>query len=243
MASWPSHTKLTMPSLSPTMQEGVIVRWFKKEGDAVKPGDTLFEVETDKATVGYEVQEDIVLAKILAPEGGAALAVGKPVAIMVDEAKDVAAFSNYTESPEASDSKPAAPKTEEPVPKNAAPKQEASQEPAKPKAVGDRVIASPLARLLSEELSVDLLKLEGTGPDGRIIKADVMEAHKKQVEEAKKPAGKEQAKPQVPAPSIGYRDVPHSGIRKVIASRLLEAKLKIPHYYLSADCEMDSLLA
>eukprot|EP00359_Climacostomum_virens_P001776 CAMPEP_0204899348 /NCGR_PEP_ID=MMETSP1397-20131031/1802_1 /ASSEMBLY_ACC=CAM_ASM_000891 /TAXON_ID=49980 /ORGANISM="Climacostomum Climacostomum virens, Strain Stock W-24" /LENGTH=414 /DNA_ID=CAMNT_0052067299 /DNA_START=201 /DNA_END=1445 /DNA_ORIENTATION=+ len=227
------------------MQEGVIVKWFKKEGEAAKPGEILFEVETDKATVGYEVQEDIVLAKILAQEGGAALAVGQPVAIIVDDAADVAAFSNYTEAQGSAPPAKEPSKQEAPAaPEKAATKtvEPQNEKPSKAKADGDRVFASPLAKLLSAELNVNLNSLTGTGPHNRIVKADVIEAHEKSVQEAKKTTVKEESKaPQVPA-SVTYRDVPHSQIRKVIASRLQEAKSTIPHFYLSADVEMDALL-
>jgi pyruvate dehydrogenase E2 component (dihydrolipoamide acetyltransferase) len=224
------------------MEEGVIVRWMKKEGETAKPGDILFEVETDKATVGYEIQDDVVLAKILAPEGGAALAVGQPVAILVDEASDVAAFANYSAG--AASDAPSAPSPAKSAPSKeaqAAPDAPAKQsEPEKSAPRRDRIFASPLARTLSEELKVDLNGLQGTGPNGRIIKADVTEASTAKSKTDKLPS-KEPVKSSLP-PSVSYRDIPHSSIRRVIANRLLEAKLTIPHYYLSADCELEALL-
>ncbi|XP_009372395.2 dihydrolipoyllysine-residue acetyltransferase component 3 of pyruvate dehydrogenase complex, mitochondrial isoform X2 [Pyrus x bretschneideri] len=243
-AGLPPHQEIGMPSLSPTMSEGNIARWLKKEGDKVSPGEVLCEVETDKATVEMECMEDGYLAKIVRPDGTQGIKVGEVIAITVEEEDDIAKFKDYTPSASGA-SASAAKESSEPTP----PKKEVVAEPvtspepkvSKPSAApvaspsGDRLFASPLARSLAEEHKVPLSSIKGTGPDGSIVKADV--------EEYLASRGKEAPKAKGAAPAaLDYTDIPHSQIRKITASRLLFSKQTIPHYYLTVDTCVDRLM-
>jgi pyruvate dehydrogenase E2 component (dihydrolipoamide acetyltransferase) len=241
----PPHQELGMPSLSPTMMEGNVVRWLKKEGDKVSPGEVLCEIETDKATVEMECMEEGYLAKIVHGDGAKEIKVGEVIAITVEEEEDIAKFKDY--KPSASDaeagavegsSAPATPKkevVEEPI---------SSPEPktSKPTAASpaeDRVFSSPLARKLAEEHNVPLSSIKGTGPNATIVKADIEEylaSHGKEVS-----AAPPTAKAATPA-ALDYTDIPHSQIRKITASRLLFSKQTIPHYYLTVDTCVDKLI-
>lgn len=237
----PPHQEIGMPSLSPTMTEGNIARWLKKEGDKVSPGEVLCEVETDKATVEMECMEEGYLAKILRGDGSSGIQVGEIIAITVEEEGDAAKFKDYSPSP-SSDAAPAPQAPSAPTP----PKEEVSATPAEPKvskpsvpsSSGDRIFASPLARKLAEDHNVSLSKIKGTGPDGRIVKADI--------EDYLASSGKEVSQaPKVDATTVAgldYTDIPHSQIRKVTASRLLQSKQTIPHYYLTVDTCVDKLM-
>ncbi|BFG24227.1 hypothetical protein CerSpe_105010 [Prunus speciosa] len=242
-AALPPHQELGMPSLSPTMSEGNIARWLKKEGDKVSPGEVLCEVETDKATVEMESMEDGYLAKIVRGDGTQGIKVGEVIAITVEDEEDIAKFKDYT--PSASGAGAAAAKeSPEPTP----PKKEVVVEPvtspepkvSKPSAAapsGDRIFASPLARNLAEEHKVPLSSIKGTGPDGSIVKADVEEYLASRGKEAPKAKGGAPA-----ASALDYTDIPHSQIRKITASRLLLSKQTIPHYYLTVDTCVDRLM-
>eukprot|EP00358_Blepharisma_japonicum_P002492 CAMPEP_0202946330 /NCGR_PEP_ID=MMETSP1395-20130829/9144_1 /ASSEMBLY_ACC=CAM_ASM_000871 /TAXON_ID=5961 /ORGANISM="Blepharisma japonicum, Strain Stock R1072" /LENGTH=397 /DNA_ID=CAMNT_0049646863 /DNA_START=164 /DNA_END=1357 /DNA_ORIENTATION=- len=212
------------------MTQGTIVKWLKKEGDKIKAGEIMFEVETDKATLGFEVQDDVYLAKIIEPEGSANIPLGKPVAILVDSSGDVAAFKNY--SPTQENVAPEKIKAE--VKEVKAPIKE---EPKESPIISDRVFISPLAKKISKENNFDYTKVAGTGPHGRIVKDDIIQAL----------SATPQPEPTIQTPqetrAEGFKDIPHSSIRKVIAKRLLESKLTIPHYYLSIDCATDTLNA
>ncbi|KDP40740.1 hypothetical protein JCGZ_24739 [Jatropha curcas] len=236
----PPHQAIGMPSLSPTMTEGNIARWLKKEGDKVSPGEVLCEVETDKATVEMECMEEGFLAKIIKGDGSKEIKVGEIIAITVEDEDDIAKFKDY--SPSASDGADAAKEpssTPPPPPKKEvveesvrSPEPKISQPSAAPS--GDRIFASPLARKLAQENNVPLSSIKGTGPDGHIIKADV--------EDYLASSGKEvSAKAPKPA-ALDYVDIPHSQIRKVTASRLLFSKQTIPHYYLTVDTCVDKLI-
>lgn len=213
------------------MEKGTIAKWNKKVGDKLKPGDILVEVETDKATVGYEITDEGYLAKILLQEGAADVKLGVPIAVIVDESKDVPSFVDFQPAAEAAPA-PAAPTSEKP--KEEAKAATASQ-PAK---ASDRVFISPIAKRISVEKGVSLAGVPGTGPSGRIVKADVLSAAEKQ----QAPKAAVPAVSAVPAARAGYKDIPHSSIRKVIAERLLQSKQTIPHYYITMDCEVDKLL-
>lgn len=232
-AALPDHQVLGMPLLSPTMTKGTIAKWNKKVGDRLKPGDILVEVETDKATVGYEVTDEGYLAKILLQDGAADVELGVPIAVIVDDAKAVPSFTDF---------KPAA--AAAPAPTAAAPAQEKPKEEAKAAApqaakASDRVFISPIAKRISAEQGVSLTGVSGTGPNGRIIKADVLSAAERQAAKAAAPAPVVSV---APAARAGYKDIPHSSIRKIIAERLLQSKQTIPHYYITVDCEVDKLL-
>ncbi|KAF8750599.1 hypothetical protein HU200_012342 [Digitaria exilis] len=236
-ADLPPHQEIGMPSLSPTMTEGNIAKWLKKEGDKVAPGEVLCEVETDKATVEMECMEEGYLAKIIHGDGAKEIKVGEIIAITVEEEGDIEKFKDYKPSssaePAPAESKaqpePSQPKVEEKEPSKTpepkAPKiEEASQS-------GDRIFASPLARKLAEDNNVPLSSVKGTGPDGRILKADIEDYLAK--------GGQREA---FAAPGLGYVDIPNAQIRKVTANRLLQSKQTIPHYYLTVDARVDKLV-
>ena len=224
----PDHQVLGMPLLSPTMTKGTIAKWNKKVGDKLKPGDILVEVETDKATVGYEITDEGYLAKILLQEGATDVELGVPIAVIVDESKSVPSFVDFKAT--AGPAPAATPAPEKP-------KEEAKTVTASsPAKTSDRVFISPIAKRISTEQGVSLAGVSGTGPSGRIIKADVLSAAEKKQQAPKA------AVPAVPAARAGYKDIPHSSIRKVIAERLLQSKQTIPHYYITVDCEVDKLL-
>ncbi|KAF3450574.1 hypothetical protein FNV43_RR06663 [Rhamnella rubrinervis] len=241
-AGLPPHQEIGMPSLSPTMTEGNIARWLKKEGDKVSTGDVLCEVETDKATVEMECMEEGYLAKIVHGDGAKEIKVGEVIAITVEDEEDIAKFKDYT--PSSSDSAAGDKPSTAPTP----PKEEEVKEPvtsaepkvSKPSAAnssGDHTFASPLARNLAEENNVPLSSIKGTGADGLIVKADIedyLATRGKQV-----PAAAYKTKD---APALDYSDLPHSQIRKITASRLLFSKQTIPHYYLTVDTCVDKLM-
>ncbi|KZV58805.1 dihydrolipoamide acetyltransferase component of pyruvate dehydrogenase [Dorcoceras hygrometricum] len=242
-AGLPPHQEIGMPSLSPTMTEGNIARWLKKEGDKVSTGEVLCEVETDKATVEMECMEEGYLAKILRGDGSSGIKVGEVIAITVEEEEDVAKFKDYT--PSASDAAPAPTAPSPPPP----PKKEtkeglvASQEPkasepTAPSSGGDRIFASPLAKKLAEDHNISLSNIRGTGPGGRIVKADIedyLASHGKEDSQAHKVD-------KTTSGALNYTDIPHTQIRKITASRLLQSKQTIPHYYLTVDTCVDNLM-
>ncbi|HEU0284759.1 MAG TPA: pyruvate dehydrogenase complex dihydrolipoamide acetyltransferase [Sphingomicrobium sp.] len=251
-------TELKMPALSPTMEEGTLAKWLVKEGDEVKSGDILAEIETDKATMEFEAVDEGKIAKILVPEGTDGVKVGAPIAILAGEGEDVSAAA-----PKADTAPAEAPKAATPAPKaDETPKSAPAQAPvetpaappqpaAAPRAEGDRVKASPLARRLAQAQNIDLNALQGTGPGGRIVRADIDAAVGKAPAAA--PAGAPAA---AAAPALGghavlpgpiEQTIPHeaiklSNIRKTIARRLTESKQQIPHIYLTVDIQLDALL-
>ncbi|EEF41039.1 dihydrolipoyllysine-residue acetyltransferase component 2 of pyruvate dehydrogenase complex, mitochondrial [Ricinus communis] len=233
----PPHQEIGMPSLSPTMTEGNIARWLKKEGDKISPGEVLCEVETDKATVEMECMEEGFLAKIIKGDGSKEIKVGEVIAITVEDEEDIGKFKDY--SPSVSDGAAAA-SPPPPSKKEVAEETVSSPEPktSKPSAAssGDRIFASPLAKKLAEDHNVTLSSIKGTGPDGHIVKADI--------EDYLASRGKEVSAttPKATAASIDYVDIPHTQIRKVTASRLLLSKQTIPHYYLTVDTRVDKLM-
>jgi len=238
--------ELKMPALSPTMEEGTLAKWLVKEGDEVKSGDILAEIETDKATMEFEAVDEGKIAKILVPEGTDGVKVGAPIAIMAGDGESV----DTSAAPKA-DTAPAAPPkaTPEPkadaTPKAASPPQAPVETPAAPpqpaRAEGDRVKASPLARRLAQAQNIDLSSLQGSGPGGRIVRADIDAAVGKAPASA--PAAKPAAAPAAPVSTeIPHEAVKLSNMRKTIARRLTEAKQTIPHYYLTVDIQLDALL-
>ena len=244
----PDHKKIPLPALSPTMEHGTIVSWQKKEGDQLAEGDLLCEIETDKATMGFETPEEGYLAKILIPEGEKDVPIGKLLCIIVENQEDVSAFANF--KPEeggdvaASAAKEAPKAVEEPAPATAPPpvvekpkEQPAVSMPAAPvpAARGGRVAATPYAKKLAAEKGVDLSSLAGSGPGGRILAADVSAASEGSatfVQSATGAMGEEPA----------FIDIPLSNMRSTIAKRLLESKTTIPHYYLTSEIMIDDLL-
>ncbi|XVE51911.1 hypothetical protein DITRI_Ditri02bG0078300 [Diplodiscus trichospermus] len=242
-AGLPPHQEIGMPSLSPTMTEGNIARWLKKEGDKVNPGEVLCEVETDKATVEMECMEEGYLAKIIKGDGSKEIKVGEIIAITVEEEEDIAKFKDY--SPSASVSAAPAAKTPAAPP----PKQEPVEQPvssAEPKTSKpisppskDRIFASPLARKMAEDHKVPLSSIKGTGPDGHIVKADIEDYLASREKQVSAPTTRTK---DAKFAALDYVDIPHSQIRKVTASRLLFSKQTIPHYYLTVDTCVDKLM-
>ncbi len=243
LSSFPAHEVMTMPALSPTMVEGTLVAWKKAVGDEISAGDVLAEIETDKATMEWEAQEDGVLAQILVAEGTAGVRVGAPVFVQVEDAAELGAFASFTaadavvdgagggESPavaEPASSVPDAPKPAAQVVTRAPPAPASVGAPAA--SGGARVVASPYARKLAASNGVSLHALHGSGPNGRIVAADVLGA----------PAAAAGASASVTSP---FTDIENSNIRKIIAQRLLESKQQIPHYYLSTTCRVDTVTA
>lgn len=240
--------EILMPALSPTMSEGTLARWLKNEGDAVKSGDIIAEIETDKATMEFEAVDEGTIGKILIPGGTAGVKVNQPIAILLEEGEDSSAIGNAGSKPAA------APAAAAPAPVAPAVASAATSAPAAASHGGSRVFASPLAKRLAAEGGIDLKLVKGSGPHGRIVKADVEQAIKGGVKAAPAPAAAAAA-PVVakvaaaaPAPVAAspfepaFVELPNSTMRKVIAKRLTEAKSTIPHFYLSIDCEVDALL-
>jgi len=254
-------TNILMPALSPTMTEGTLARWLKKEGETIKAGDVIAEIETDKATMEVEAVDEGVLGRILVQDGTEGVKVNDPIAVLVNagEAVPEAATTPATAAKPASAAPaasvtappPAPSPTSSPVPASA-PSPAASLAPAATAspppnghAAGDRVFASPLARRMASQAGIDLSGLKGSGPNGRIVRADIETAQKGGSVAAATPAAASPA-PRAPAPAAAiaapHKLVPHSSIRKVIARRLTEAKSSIPHFYVSMDIEIDALI-
>jgi pyruvate dehydrogenase E2 component (dihydrolipoamide acetyltransferase) len=241
--------ELKMPALSPTMEEGTLAKWLVKEGDAVKSGDILAEIETDKATMEFEAVDEGTIAKIVVPDGTDGVKVGAVIAVMAGEGEDAAAAASAPakEAPraEAPAPKPEAPKAEAPA--AASPPAPAPAPAPAPKSDGDRVKASPLARRLAEAQGIDLAALQGSGPGGRIVKADIDGAAGRPAAPAPSAPAAAPAATHAAAPAVVETDIPHeeiklSNMRKTIARRLTEAKQTIPHIYLTVDIQLDALL-
>ncbi len=239
---------LKMPALSPTMEEGTLAKWLVKEGDTVASGDLLAEIETDKATMEFEAVDEGVIAKILIAEGTDNVKVGEVIAIIAAEGEEVG------DAPAAA--APAPTPTPAPAPEakaEAAPAPAPSPTPAAASSGDDRIKASPLAKRIAAAKGIDLSTIKGTGPGGRIVKADVEEAKPGEATAAAPqgtaPAAAAPAATPAPAaaPAPFTTDIPHeasklSNMRKTIARRLTEAKQTIPHIYLTVDVQLDKLL-
>jgi pyruvate dehydrogenase E2 component (dihydrolipoamide acetyltransferase) len=254
---------ILMPALSPTMEKGNLAKWLKKEGDKVKSGDIIAEIETDKATMEVEAIDDGTLAKIVVPEGTADVPVNQLIAVLAGEGEDAkaAAASAGSAAPApkpqaaASAPAPAAPKAEAPKPAPASAPAAQAAPVAAPAASGARVFASPLAKRLAKEAGIDVGRIAGSGPHGRVIARDVDAA--KSGQGLRAAPGAPAAAPAAPAiaPSMSdqqvralfeegsYEVVPHDGMRRTIAQRLTQSTQTIPHFYLTIDCNIGKLLA
>ena len=267
---------ILMPALSPTMEKGNLAKWVKKEGDKVKPGDVIAEIETDKATMEVEAVDEGVLAKIVVPEGTQDVPVNQLIAVLATEGEDAKAVAGGAGAAKPVAKAPPASATPTPVglaadrpspqgggkvtAQPSTPSSPLTGEVAARSAAGGgvsaasnggaaRIFASPLARRLAKESNIDLARLAGSGPHGRIVASDI-DLVKKGGAAMRAPAPG--AAPAIQAPSDAqiralyeegsYEFVPHDSIRKIIARRLVESKLTIPAYYLTIDCEIDSLL-
>ncbi|MEA1071848.1 pyruvate dehydrogenase complex dihydrolipoamide acetyltransferase [Sphingomonas sp. LY160] len=244
--------ELKMPALSPTMEEGTLAKWLVKEGDTVSSGDILAEIETDKATMEFEAVDEGTISKILVAEGSDGVKVGTPIAILSAEGES----ADAAPAPAAKQEEPA-PKAEAPAPAPpakgggetpAAPAAAAAATPAPAKQSGDRIKASPLARRLAEAQGIDLAGITGTGPGGRIVRADLGEGAggTAAAPRAAEPAPAASSAPAAPAKPF-ETDIPHeavklSNMRKTIARRLTESKQQVPHIYLTVDIQLDALL-
>jgi len=257
--------ELKMPALSPTMEEGTLAKWLVKEGDSVASGDILAEIETDKATMEFEAVDEGTIAKILVPEGSEGVKVGAPIAILAGEGEDASKIP----SPRRGEGQgEGAPKPDEPTSgrtpssqpsppggegAKAPPAPAPVETPAAPstpaRAEGKRVKASPLARRLAQAQNIDLASLQGSGPSGRIVRADIDAAAGKApvtaptAQPATAPAlGTHLVMPGPMEQAIPHEEVKLSNIRKTIARRLTEAKQQVPHIYLTVDIQLDALL-
>jgi len=251
-------TEILMPALSPTMEEGTLAKWLVKEGDEVNSGDLLAEIETDKATMEFEAVDEGTIGKILVAEGSEAVKVNTPIALLLEEGESADDMDNDAEGAQtASEPDPqpkeqdgsgdgkASPVTESDTPAPAAPRDDK----------GERIFASPLARRIAAEKGLDLAQMTGSGPHGRIVKADVVDA---KAAAAPAPAAApepsaEKAPAAAPAgPSADavaamyqgrdYEEMKLDGMRKTIAARLTEAKQTVPHFYLRRDIRLDALM-
>ncbi len=248
--------ELLMPALSPTMTEGNLAKWHKKEGDTVKAGEVIAEIETDKATMEFEAVDEGTLGKILVAEGTQGVKVNQPIALLLEEGEDAKALT----APKAAKPAPAAPPATAapvvaaaPAAPAAKPAPVAAAAAPAPENHGARVFASPLARRLAEQAKIDLSRVTGSGPHGRIVKADVEAAVKGggamrgAPATARGPSAPSAAplrtKAQVAAlaGNIPYTETPITGMRRTITARLSESEV-IPHYFITVDCEIDALL-
>ncbi|MDP1750825.1 MAG: biotin/lipoyl-containing protein, partial [Reyranella sp.] len=229
---------ILMPALSPTMTEGKLAKWHVKVGDTVKAGQVMCEIETDKATMEVEAVDEGRIGQLVVPEGTEGVKVNAVIAILLEEGeKSVPAGAPA--APAAAPVAASAP-VASPAPKAVPP----VAAPAAPAPLGARVFASPLAKRIAAEKGLDLSRIQGSGPGGRIVKADVEQA-KPGVAPAAAPAPKAAPafKPQSILAAPGDQRIPHTSIRKVIARRMLESKQQVPHFYLTVELEIDALLA
>jgi pyruvate dehydrogenase E2 component (dihydrolipoamide acetyltransferase) len=242
---------IQMPALSPTMEEGTLAKWLVKEGDTVSSGDLLAEIETDKATMEFEAVDEGVIAKIMIPEGSEGVKVGTVIAIIAEEGEDVSAAASGAKAQAAPKPDPTptpAAKAETPAKADPVPAKAEAAAPAPAVSSGDRVKASPLARRLAEAKGVELSTVSGSGPNGRIVKADLdgAKASAPAAKAASAPAPIAQPVAVAPANAQDF-GIPHeavklSGMRKTIARRLTESKQQVPHIYLTVDIQLDKLL-
>ena len=244
-------TEILMPALSPTMEEGTLAKWLVKEGDEVKSGQILAEIETDKATMEFEAVDEGKIGKILIAEGTAGVKVNTPIAVLLEDGESLSDVK--AAAPAKAEAAPAAP-----APAASAPSSNAA--PAAPVADGKRVFASPLARRIAKDKGLDLSQITGSGPHGRIVRADVEGATaspKAAAPVAAAPAAAPAAAASKPAMASGmsaetvlkmyadrdFTEVPLDGMRRTIAARLTEAKQTIPHFYLRRSVQLDALMA
>jgi pyruvate dehydrogenase E2 component (dihydrolipoamide acetyltransferase) len=240
--------QILMPALSPTMTEGTLSKWMVKEGDEVTSGDIIAEIETDKATMELEAVDEGKVGKILVPEGTEGVAINKPIVVLLEEGEDA---GDIKASNQAAPILEKLAPTVEPEKVKAAPAAQptaAASNTVAPSSDGDRMFASPLARRIAANAGINIADVQGSGPNGRIVKADVEKAMSGGVMTSSSvnvPAMTAVSSASADVPDFGqpYTEEVNSGVRKIIARRLLEAKQNIPHFYLTIDCNIDALLA
>ena len=253
---------ITMPALSPTMEEGNLAKWLVKEGDQVSAGDVIAEIETDKATMEVEAVDEGTVGKIVVPAGTSGVKVNELIAVLLEDGEDASSIdtSGGSAAPASSsggDKAPAVPESSPAIEVSA--KAATDPVPAPKAADGNRIFSSPLARRLAQLNGLDLKALSGSGPHGRIVKRDIEAALAAGTGKAAPAAAAAEAPKAAAAPAMAtgpsadqvlklfdkdsYELVPHDGMRKTIAKRLTESKQTIPHFYVSVDCELDALLA
>ncbi len=257
---------ILMPALSPTMEKGNLAKWLKKEGDKVKAGDVIAEIETDKATMEVEAVDEGTIGKIVVAEGTQDVPVNQVIAVLLEEGEDAGAIkaAPSVPAPKAEATQETKPASSFETPAARAPQDEAEKKRPRPEEGakapvstgegaktngGGRVFASPLARRLAKDAGIDLSRVTGSGPHGRVVAHDIEQAKKGSGLRAPAAAGA----PAIQVPSDeqiralfeegSYEFLPHDGMRKTIAKRLVESKSTIPHYYLTVDVELDALLA
>ena len=247
--------EILMPALSPTMEEGTLAKWLVKEGDTVSSGDIIAEIETDKATMEFEAVDEGTIGKIIVPEGSEGVKVNALIAVLLEDGEEASdAVTSSASADDAGDKAAATAVTAEPATPTAVPS--AAPAPAAPAAPdGTRIFASPLARRIAADKGLDLSALQGSGPHGRIVKADVLAAGDARAKPAPAAGPAVSAATHAPAPSVSadaiakiyadrdFTEIPLDGMRKTIAVRLTEAKQTIPHFYLRRDIKIDNLLS
>ncbi len=248
---------ILMPALSPTMETGTLAKWLVKEGDAITSGDVLAEIETDKATMEVECIDEGRIGKIIVAAGTQEVPVNQMIAVLLEDGEDESALEGFASDVSAAPAAPVKAETpaavaEAPATQKAAPVAPVAA-PAAPAKTSAKVFASPLARRLAQQNSLDLAKISGSGPNGRIVKRDIEAAVASGgATLSAKPAAVPSAAVLAAGPSDQaifalyeegtYEVVPHDGMRKIIAQRLQESKQTVPHFYLTVDCELDALL-
>ena len=246
-------TPIKMPALSPTMEEGTLAKWLVKPGDTVNAGDIMAEIETDKATMEFEAVDEGTIASIAVEEGTEGVKVGTVIAMLAEEGEDLDEAAKAAPAGDAPVEEPTEAKEEEKdvVPAKAGTANGSAQPKATPASAGvtdkDRIIASPLAKRIAEQKGIDLSGVKGSGPNGRIVKADVESATAGAAPAKAEAAAPAPSAPAKPATLGGDLDAPYeaqklNNVRKVIAKRLTEAKQTIPHIYLTVDVRLDALL-
>ncbi|KAJ7786442.1 dihydrolipoamide acetyltransferase [Mycena metata] len=237
-------SQFNMPAMSPTMTEGGIASWKKKEGETFATGEVLLEIETDKATIDVEATEDGILAKIIAQDGAKNVSVGSAIAIVGEEGDDISGASEMASKASASKPPPA---EKEPESAPTPPKEESAPSPPKSSSSapqksdlpsGDRIFASPIAKKIALERGIPLGKLTGSGPNGRIIREDVEKYKPSSAAETATSTSSQPPSAQLP----DYVDTPVSNMRRTIGSRLTQSKQELPHYYVTVDIQMDKVL-
>ena len=247
--------EILMPALSPTMEEGTLAKWLVKEGDTVSSGDIIAEIETDKATMEFEAVDEGTIGKIIVPEGSEGVKVNALIAVLLEDGEEASdAVPSSASADDAGDKAAATAVSAEPATPTA--ERSAPPAPAAPAASdGTRIFASPLARRIAADQGLELSALQGSGPHGRIVKADVLAVGDAPAKPVPTAGPAVSAATPAPAPSVSadaiakiytnreFTEIPLDGMRKTIAARLTEAKQTIPHFYLRRDIKIDNLLS